>query len=90
MKIKVLFMQRKEDYKGQYGPEALAVVDEFIDDLNPEVFAFEVERQKLKYSSDEVAGFAVVEIDVDMNDIVDACCPTMKNIAGDITGSKSV
>ena len=36
MKIYVLFGQRKEDYPGQYAPEALDVMDEFGWDENSE------------------------------------------------------
>jgi len=36
MKIHVLFGQRKEEYVGQFAPEAIDAIDEFALDKNPE------------------------------------------------------
>lgn len=36
MKIRVLFMQRREDYPGEFGPEVLLAIDEFSSSENPD------------------------------------------------------
>lgn len=35
MKLYVIFGQRKENYEGQYAPEALEVINEYANDDNP-------------------------------------------------------
>jgi hypothetical protein len=68
MIIKVLFAQRKESYEGEFGPEALAVVDEFVDAENPNFMVEETERQ-LKQMGPGCASHAMVEIEVDQEKI---------------------
>lgn len=60
MKIKILFAQRKY---GDQAPEALAVVDEYTDDENPDYFKGECEKQ-LKALGDECDSHRIIEINV--------------------------
>ena len=62
--IYVLFMQRRESYPGQYGPEVVCAIDEFCLDENPEGWEKQVEKGKKDNESD-AAGFAMVKIEVD-------------------------
>lgn len=72
MKIHVLFMQRREDFDGEFPPEPILVWDEYSREENPEGFAIDVEEAKSQHA--EVAvGFAIETIDVDGAKIRDTC-----------------
>lgn len=68
MKITVLFMLRKESYHGEFGPEVLGAIDEFVRDENPDAWPEEVEGLKRRYK-DEAAGFAEVNIEVNQDQV---------------------
>lgn len=68
MILKVLFIQRKEAYEGQHAPEAVAVVDEFTYDENPQAFHSECEVI-IADIGNELAGHEVIDIEVDQSEI---------------------
>ena len=72
MHLHVWFIQRKERFPGQYGPEARLVVDEFTMDENPTGFQEQVDQERKTLAS-EIAGDAVVTFDVDMRSIRNRC-----------------
>jgi hypothetical protein len=74
MRVKLLFIQRREDYPGQFGPELLAAVDEFTDDENPEWFEGEKVNHLAAVGSDAVAS-AVVTIEVPVDQVMDRLFP---------------
>lgn len=68
MKIRVLFMQRKESYEGEYGPEVLSAIDEFTYDENPGHWHAEVQLLKDQYDEEALA-FEEILVDVDQGEI---------------------
>ena len=60
MKIYVLFGQRHENYPGELAPEALAVIDEFTHDENPQWMAV---KQETMDHVNEFVSTEVVAID---------------------------
>jgi hypothetical protein len=91
MKLKVLFIQRVESYGGEHAPEALLVTDEFSEAANPDYFADSTEMvlDGLDLPDNQIAGKAVVVIDVDGAEIRRLCCPPKgEAIKGKIVGSE--
>lgn len=81
MLVKVLFGQRKETYKGEYCPEALAVMTEYDDDENPDYLT----EQLAKYeASNEFESLKVVDIDVAHRDIMNILRPVKNVVQGDV------
>lgn len=74
MRIKVLFIQRREDYPGQLGPELLAAVDEFSDSDNPKWFE-EEKRKQLAAVGDDVAASAVMTINIPIDQVLNRLFP---------------
>lgn len=72
MKLYVLFMQRKEDYEGEFAPEPVVTWDEYTRDENPEGFTKDVEEAKETFKT-EASGFALVTLIVDGATIRDMC-----------------
>ena len=85
MILKVLFVQRKESYPGQYAPEAVAITDEFSEEENPRCFDEEC-IAALTNLADEICGHAVVEIEVDQDAIRRACEPRPR-VVGKVAGT---
>ena len=83
MFLHVLFMQRRETYEGEYGPEALCSVDEFILEENPAAWAAKVADAKVA-NKDEAAGFAEVVIEVNGDVIRRRCLGDDRPIKGAI------
>ncbi len=83
MILHVLMGQRKEDYPGQYAPEALAVIDEYGHSDNPDYMA----EQKAQNLSTEFESIAVIDIDVSQSAILAILRPKPKALAGAIVGS---
>jgi hypothetical protein len=79
MRLYVLFGQRKEDYDGQYGPEALVCWDEFCVDENPDGFD-EACEEYLAEHGDEFVATRVILIDIDGDKVRDCLVgvPTIK------------
>ena len=86
MKIRVLFIQRKERYEGELGPEALCCEDEFTRDANAEWFPKQVEKD-LKSIGEDLAGHTIVEFDVDQDEIRRLCLPTDYPVKAKIVGA---
>ena len=64
MILKVLFIQRKCSYDGEFAPEAMVCVDEFCFNENPKWFENEVENY-LEEQADGISSHAVVDIEID-------------------------
>lgn len=82
MLLKVLFIQRKESYEGEFAPEPLVVVDEFTHEENPEWFEKKC-GEELAALSGEILGHAVVDIDVDQDELRRRCLghhPILKGV----------
>lgn len=67
MIFKILVGQRKEDYEGQYAPEALEVVDGYTDDENPEWIANKLKQAQLDKSFESLK---VIDVKVDSKAIM--------------------
>jgi hypothetical protein len=72
LKLHILFMQRREDYDGEFAPEPLLTWDEYTRDENPEGFANDIEEAKKTFGPD-AAGFALVTVIVDGAKVRDMC-----------------
>lgn len=72
MNVRILFIQRKEGYEGEYAPEALLVDDEYTEDDNPKWFQKEMEKN-LKSIGEELEGYCVVRFEVDQDRIRELC-----------------
>jgi len=83
MDLHVLFMQRKERYEGEFGPEALVCWDEYTIHENPEGFEKEVDQQKDAFKND-AAGFALVKISVDGEKVRSMCLDEDHHLEGRI------
>lgn len=64
MILKVLFIQRKCSYDGEFAPEALCCVDEYSIEDNPEWFETEVNRQ-ITCCEEDISSHSVIEIEID-------------------------
>src|SRR5690625_3564463 len=74
VKIQMLAMHRREDYPGQYGPEILAVVDQWTLDENPEWWDEEIARLKRSVGG-EAGAWAVVTATLNDDDLMAALYP---------------
>lgn len=83
MDLHVLFMQRKERYEGEYGPEAILCWDEYCVNENPDGFDQAVEKAKRDYHDDS-AGFAMTRISIDGDKVREMCLQTDHKLDGDI------
>jgi hypothetical protein len=72
VKIKCLFIQRKERYEGQYAPNLAVAVDEYADEENPD-FYVEQKKSALAELSDSIVGYTEVVLTVDMEFIRKRC-----------------
>lgn len=61
MKLHCLFVQRKCGYRGEYGPELYAAIDEYIADENPEYMREELAQVR---DDDSIESFAVIDVRV--------------------------
>jgi hypothetical protein len=61
MTIFVLFGQRKEDYDGQFAPEALAVISCYGQEENPDYMADELAKYE---ATKEFIGLRVCEVSI--------------------------
>lgn len=75
----VLFGQRKEKYKGQYGLEALAVMTEYDMDANSEYMEEQLEKQE---KTSDFDGLKIVKIYVNEEKIYSILFPEQKSIVG--------
>lgn len=80
MILKVLFGQRIESYAGEYGSEALEIIDEYTEEENPD---FLTNKLKEYQKQDIFESLAIVEIEVDENKINSFLRPINK-IKGEI------
>lgn len=83
MDLHVLFMQRKERYEGEYGPEVLTAWDEYCVYENPEGFEKELETQKMAYEK-QAAGFALIKIRVNGDKVREMCLQRDHKLNGEI------
>lgn len=88
MIIKIHFIQRKESYPGENAPEARTVVDEYSYSENPEWFKKTIEAD-LEVIGTDLAGSAVVEIEVPDAAIRAACIPSVPLIKSVVLQSKT-
>lgn len=81
MDLFVLIGQRKERYKGEYAPEALAVIDEYGNDENPDYMRDELHKQT---KSGDFSALAVLHLSVIDAAINKALFPAAEVIAAEV------
>ena len=69
MKLHILFGQRKQNYEGEYAPEALLVWDEYAVDESSEAYAAELAKTREKYGP-EMSAMKVILVSVNQDAIV--------------------
>lgn len=72
MILKVLFIQRKESYTGEYAPEAQYCATEFDLEENSAIFD-EAVKDILSSLKDDIAGWAIVDVEVPQEQIRNIC-----------------
>ena len=83
MDLHILFMQRKERFEGQFGPEALVCWDEYTRDENPDGFG-EACDKAIQAHKGEAAGFALLRVAVNGTEIRKRCLGTHPPLMGKI------
>lgn len=66
MNLYVVFGLRPEGYEGEYGPEALAVVDDFTYDENPKWIRFQAKKAEESKEFSAVGLFRIRGVDADI------------------------
>lgn len=74
---RLLVLQRKCHYPGEFAPEILAVVDEWTLDENAEWWHAEVKKQKTTVGQDADA-WAEIEVDLPQSALLGALYPSPK------------
>lgn len=82
MKAHLLVLHRKESYDGEFGPEIVAVCDEFTMDENPAWWVEETARQKAAVGNNASA-WAEVTIEVPTYALMTALYPARTPIPVD-------
>ncbi|HAR37918.1 MAG TPA: hypothetical protein DCS09_04710 [Porphyromonadaceae bacterium] len=81
MELLVLIGQRKQRYEGEHALEALAVIDEYGDDINPEY----MKEQTIQYSSsDEFDALSVIRLSIDEPAVRSQLYPEAKTIPAEV------
>lgn len=83
MDLHVLFMQRKERYEEEFGPEVLVAWDEYCVNENPDGFWEEVDTAKKKHEECS-AGFALIKVTVDGDAVRKMCLQQDHKLDGDV------
>jgi hypothetical protein len=83
MKLYVLFGQRHCRYEGEYAPEALAVIDEYGDEDNPEYMQ---EQLATNQASKDFAFLRVIALDVNGAKITELLSPETPVVPAVVTG----
>lgn len=83
MQLLVVMAQRKENYKGQYAPEALAVMTEYGHDENPDYLSEVLAESR---ECDEFAAVELVRLDVDDDALMAALFPQRNAIKATVKG----
>lgn len=73
--LKVLFGKQKESYKGEYASQALEIIDEYVEEENPD---FLTDKLKEYQKQDIFESLAIVEIEVDEEKIKSFLRPVNK------------
>ena len=73
--LKVLFGKQKESYEGEYVSEALEIIDEYVDDENPD---FLTNKLKEYQKQDIYESLVIVEIEIDEEKIKSFLRPVNK------------
>ena len=70
MILKVLFIQRKCSYDGEFAPEAMVCIDEYCyDDGGQQWFEKEIDNS-LKEQEGNISSHAIVEIDLNQDKLI--------------------
>lgn len=85
MDLFVLVAQRKERYEGEYAPEALAVIDEYGNDDNPDYMHDELRKQT---ESGDFSALAVLRLSVSSEAVNEALFPPVKVIAAPLSAAR--
>ena len=86
MKLFVLIGQRKCRYESEYAPEALAVMDQFGMDDNPDYMDIEYKKYQ---KSDEFSELAVIPIKIPWDDVNAILFANRKVIKGKVLNENS-
>lgn len=87
MRARLLVLHRKEIYPGEFGPEVMAVADEYTLDQNPEWWENEVARQR-DLVADDAAAWAEVDIEISADALMRALYPARKPLAVEVVGEE--
>lgn len=87
MRARLLVLHRKEIYPGEFGPEIMAVADEYTLDQNSEWWENEVARQK-SLVADEASAWAEVDIEISADALMRALYPGRKSLAVEVVGEE--
>lgn len=87
MKLRILFGQRKENYEGQYGPEAILCWDEFCIDENPAEFDKQVDTTIDSLKSD-FSSFKIIDIEVNQEKIRQMLSASIPVLPGRVVASE--
>ncbi len=68
MILKVLFIQRKCSYEGEFAPETLCCIDEYCYDNFSQGFDMDVE-ELLREQKNNISSHAVIDIEIDQEKI---------------------
>lgn len=84
MTLKVLFIQRKEQYEGQHAPEVFAAVDEYSYEEKHHWFLEKIGNADNEKVRGEFEGIAVIDIEVDQDEIRRRCLGQLSPLKGEI------
>lgn len=89
MRIYTYWMQRKEQYPDEFGPELLVAWDVFCHEANPKGFEEAVEKAKAEYHVAEcAAGTAFITLDVNYGTIRGLCLQTHLPLKAEVIDSQ--
>jgi ATP-dependent RNA circularization protein (DNA/RNA ligase family) len=71
MKLYVIFLQRKEQYTGQYGIEAVEVMDEYSYEENPDYLTTELKELNNQLNTQKAE---IVVVNINEEEVRDILC----------------
>jgi len=81
VKLHILFGQRVQSYPGQYAPEAIAIMDEWAEEENPDWL---VEQKEAVDASNDFEVTEIITVEVSLDAIRARLNPQHEAIAGKV------